>query len=72
MGEIMKRINVSIDSNSGSDKLCERLAQFHFEIILSRASRIADDSARREFIAAVAAELERLCEISSNDTSREL
>lgn len=72
MGEIMKRINISIESNSGSDKLCERLAQFHFEIILSRASRIADDSARREFIAAVAAELERLCEISSNDTSREL
>ena len=72
MGEIMKRINVSIESNSGSDKLCERLAQFHFEIILSRASRIADDGARREFIAAVAAELERLCGISSNDTSREL
>lgn len=72
MGEIMKRINVSIETNNGGDKLCERLAQLHFELILSRASRIADDSARREFIAAVAAELERLCEISSNDTSREL
>lgn len=71
MGEIMKRINVSIETNNGGDKLCERLAQFQFELILSRASRIADDNARREFIAAVAAELERLCEISSNDTSRE-
>lgn len=72
MGEIMKRINVSIETNNGGDKLCERLAQLHFELILSRASRIADDSARREFIAAAAAELERLCESSSNDTSREL
>ena len=71
MGEIMKRINVSIETNNGGDKLCERLAQFHFEIILSRASRIADDGARREFIAETAAELERLCGISSNDTSRE-
>ena len=61
MGEIMKRINVSIESNSGSDKLCERLAQFHFEIILSRASRIADDGARREFIVTAATELERIC-----------
>ena len=72
MGEIMKRINVSIESNSGSDKLCERLAQFHFEVILSRASRIADDSARREFIAAVAVELERLCGIDPDTADHEL
>ena len=72
MGEIMKRINVSIESNSGSDKPCERLAQFHFEVILSRASRIADDSARREFIATVAVELERICGIDPDTADHEL
>lgn len=72
MGEIMKRINVSIETNNGGDKLCERLAQLHFELILSRASRIADDSARREFIAAVAVELERLCGIDPDTADHEL
>ena len=72
MGEIMKRINVSIETNNGGDKLCERLAQFQFELILSRASRIADDNARREFIAAVVVELERLCGIDPDIADHEL
>ncbi len=72
MGEIMKRINVSIETNNGGDKLCERLAQFQFEVILSRASRIADDRARREFIAAVAVELERICGIDPDTADHEL
>ena len=72
MGEIMKRINVSIETNNSGDKLCERLAQFQFEVILSRAARIADDRARREFIAAVAVELERICGIDPDTADHEL
>ncbi len=72
MGEIMKRINVSIETNNSGDKLCERLAQFQFEVILSRASRIADDSARRKFIAIAAIELERICGIDPDTADHEL
>lgn len=64
----MKQIQVKIKCEECCcGELTARLAEFHFELILSRASHILNESERYEFIEAVATELERLADTQKSE-----